>query len=63
LRLSPSDFQAFLKSFWLLGIWDRGRHSYWRFFGSTLFGRPAQLRCAIELAVIGYHFRRVASRL
>jgi radical SAM superfamily enzyme YgiQ (UPF0313 family) len=63
LRLSPADFQAFLKSFWLLGIWDRGRHNYWRFFWSTLLRRPAQLRCAIELAVIGYHFRRVASRL
>jgi hypothetical protein len=63
LRLSPSDFQAFLKSFWLLGIWDRGRHNYWRFFWSTLLRRPGLLRCAIELAVIGYHFRRVASRL
>ena len=63
LRLSPSDFQAFLRSFWLLGIWDRGRHSYWRFFWGTLLRRPGQLRCAIELAIIGYHFRRIASRL
>ena len=63
LRLSFADCQAFLKSFWLLGIWDRGRHSYWRFFWSTLIRRPGQLRCAIELAVLGYHFRRVASRL
>lgn len=63
LRLSPGDFQAFLKSFWLLGVWDRGRHSYWRFFCATLLRRPGQLRCAIELAIIGYHFRRVASRL
>ncbi len=63
LRISGADFQAFLKSFWLLGIWDRGRHNYWRFFWSTLLLRPHQLRCAIELAVIGYHFRRVASRL
>jgi radical SAM superfamily enzyme YgiQ (UPF0313 family) len=63
LRISRTDFQAFLKSFWLLGIWDRGRHNYWRFLCSTLLRRPGQLRCAIELAVIGYHFRRVASRL
>jgi radical SAM superfamily enzyme YgiQ (UPF0313 family) len=63
LRLSPSDVQALLKSFWLLGIWDRGRHNYWRFFWSTLLRRPAQLRCAIELAIIGYHFRRIANRL
>lgn len=63
LRLSPADFQAFLKSFWMLGIWERGRHNYWRFFWSVVLHRPRQLRHAIELAVIGYHFRRVASRL
>ena len=63
LRLSRADFQAFLKSFWWLGIWERGRHNYWRFFMSTLLRRPRQLRCAIELAVMGYHFRRIASRL
>jgi radical SAM superfamily enzyme YgiQ (UPF0313 family) len=63
VRLAFSDVQAFLKSFWMLGVWDRGRHNYWRFFCSTLLRRPSQLRCAIELAVIGYHFRRVASRL
>ena len=63
LRVSLSDFQAFLKSFWMLGIWERGRHNYWRFFWSVLLRRPRQLRQAIELAVIGYHFRRIASRL
>ena len=63
VRLSPADLRAFLKSFWLLGIAERGRHNYWRFFWSTVIRHPHQLRCAIELAVIGYHFRRVASRL
>lgn len=63
LRLSPSDLKAFLKSFWMLGIWERGRHNYWRFFWATLLRRPRQLRQAIELAVIGYHFRRIARRL
>ncbi|MGA2865299.1 MAG: DUF4070 domain-containing protein [Verrucomicrobiota bacterium] len=62
-RVSPADFQAFLRSFWLLGIRERGRHNYWRLFWSTLLRRPRQLRCAIELAIMGYHFRRVASRL
>jgi hypothetical protein len=63
LRFSWCDFQAFLKSFWLLGVWYRGRVAYWRFFWSTLLRRPAQFRCAIELAIIGYHFRRVANSL
>ncbi|MBI3852866.1 MAG: DUF4070 domain-containing protein [Verrucomicrobia bacterium] len=63
LRLSGTDFRAFVKTFWLLGVWDRGRHFYWKFFWSTLLRRPRQFRHAIELAVLGYHFRRIASRL
>jgi radical SAM superfamily enzyme YgiQ (UPF0313 family) len=60
LRLSRADFMAFMKSFWLLGIWYRGRVAYWRFFWGTLFRRPRQFRLAIEFAILGYHFRRVA---
>lgn len=63
LRLSRADFQAFLKSFWWLGIWHRGRRAYWKFFWITLLRRPRQFRIAIELAIIGHHFRRVASLL
>jgi radical SAM superfamily enzyme YgiQ (UPF0313 family) len=63
LRLSWPDFCAFLKSFWLLGIWYRGRVAYWQFFWSTLLQRPAQFREAIELAILGHHFRLVAKGL
>lgn len=63
LRLSWTDFCAFVKSFWLLGVWYRGRIAYWRFFWSTLLRRPRQFREAIELAIVGYHFRRVAKAL
>ncbi len=60
LRLSRADLVAFLKSLWLLGIWYRGRVAYWRFFLGTLLRRPHQFRRAIEFAILGYHFRRVA---
>ena len=63
LRLSRADLEAFLKSFWLLGVWHRGRVAYWRFFWSTLLRRPRQFRYGMELAIVGYHFRRVAQRL
>jgi radical SAM superfamily enzyme YgiQ (UPF0313 family) len=63
LRLSRADFLAFLKSFWLLGVWYRGRTHYWKFFWSTLLCRPGQMRHAIELAIMGCHFRRVAKLL
>ena len=63
LRLSWPDCEAFVKSFWLLGFWHRGRLAYWRFFWSTLLRRPTLFRQAIELAIIGHHFRRVAQLL
>lgn len=63
LRLSWTDFMAFVKSFWLLGVWYRGRVAYWRFFWGTLLRRPRQFRYGMELAIVGHHFRRVAQRL
>jgi radical SAM superfamily enzyme YgiQ (UPF0313 family) len=60
LRLSSQDFMAFVKSFWLLGVWYQGRLAYWRFFWGTVFRRPRNFRQAIEFAILGYHFRRVA---
>lgn len=63
LRLSRADFQAFLKSLWLLGFWHRGRLAYWRFCITTLLRRPRLFHVAVELTIIGYHFRRVASLL
>jgi radical SAM superfamily enzyme YgiQ (UPF0313 family) len=63
LRMSRADLAAFFKSFWLLGVRERGRVAYWRLFLSTLFCRPRKLRQAIELAVTGFHFRCVADQL
>jgi hypothetical protein len=63
LRLSWADVSAFVQSFWLLGVWHRGRFAYCRFSLVTLLRRPRQFRVAIELAIIGHHFRRVAARL
>jgi radical SAM superfamily enzyme YgiQ (UPF0313 family) len=62
-RLSRADLTAFVKSFWLLGVWYRGRVAYWKFFWTTLLCRPRQFPHAIELAIMGYHFRRVAGLL
>jgi radical SAM superfamily enzyme YgiQ (UPF0313 family) len=63
LRLSRADIIAFLKSFWVLGVWHRGQVGYWRLFWGTLIRRPRQFPHAIELAILGYHFRRVANSL
>ena len=62
-RLSRADVMACLKSFWALGVWHRGRVGYWRLFWGTLIRRPRHFPHAIELAILGYHFRRVARKL
>jgi len=62
-RLSRGELQALFKSFWLLGVRHRGRLAYWKFCLTTLLARPRQFPRAIELAIMGYHFRRVASLL
>jgi radical SAM superfamily enzyme YgiQ (UPF0313 family) len=62
-RLSWADSMAFLKSFWVLGVWHRGQVGYWRLFWGTLITRPRHFPHAIELAILGYHFRRVAKSL
>jgi hypothetical protein len=54
---------ALVKSSWVLGVWHRGRVGYWRLFLGTLLRRPRQFPMAIELAIMGYHFRRVAQSL
>jgi len=63
LRLSRADLNAFVKSLWVLGVWHRGRTGYWRLFVGTLIRRPRQFPQAIELAILGHHFRRVAKEL
>jgi len=62
-RFSRTELMALLKSSWALGVWSRGRIGYWRLFLSTLMKRPRQFPQAIELAILGYHFRRVAGKL
>jgi hypothetical protein len=63
MRVSWSDFQAFLKSLWLLGVWHRGRGAYWGLFWWTLLSRPRKFPAAMELSILGHHFRKIASAL
>jgi len=62
-RLSWTELKAFVKSLWLLGVLEPERLTYWRFFVTTLLRRPRQFYRAMELTILGYHFRRVARGL
>ena len=42
-RMSRADVNAFLKSLWLLGVWQAGRTRYWALFWSTLIAKPGEV--------------------
>ena len=62
-RLSGADLGAFLKSLWVLGVQHAGRRAFWGLLWTTLLGSPRKFRTAMELSILGHHFRRVASGL
>jgi radical SAM superfamily enzyme YgiQ (UPF0313 family) len=57
--LDFSQFMAFVRSIFHLGIAGRERRQYWHLFGWTLLRRPRLFPVAITLAIYGYHFRQV----
>jgi radical SAM superfamily enzyme YgiQ (UPF0313 family) len=58
-HLDPQYLLAFWRSIYQLGIKGAERVHYWRLWLWTLFHRPRLFPQAIELAIYGYHFRRV----
>ena len=54
---------AFLRSLWVMGVCTRGRREYWKFFTKSLLFHPRKFGEAMNLAIIGYHFRKVAANL
>jgi len=53
---------AFARSMWFLGIKDRERGHYWRFFVSILLRQPRSFPISMELAICGFHFRMVVRK-
>jgi radical SAM superfamily enzyme YgiQ (UPF0313 family) len=62
-ELSPDRIPAFFKSVWRLGVVSDEKRYYWKLFFKTAFTKIKALPEAIELAVMGYHFRKVAERI
>jgi radical SAM superfamily enzyme YgiQ (UPF0313 family) len=62
-HLSWCDVKAFIKSLWVMGVLSRGRRQYWKFLTKALLFHRRAFPEAMTLAIIGYHFRRVASAL
>jgi radical SAM superfamily enzyme YgiQ (UPF0313 family) len=54
--------RALIRSMWVLGVWDRDRWYFWRFYISTLLKRPRSFPMSMALAVYGFHFRTVVRK-
>jgi radical SAM superfamily enzyme YgiQ (UPF0313 family) len=58
-KIELSYLFAFIKAMIVIGILNKGRREYWKFFIWTLFRRPGSFIDAMTYAVYGYHFRTV----
>jgi len=54
--------RALFRSMWALGVLDRDRWYYWRFFFSTLLKNPRSFAMSVALAIYGFHFRAIARK-
>ncbi len=61
--LSKDEIKAFLRSLWILGVWEKGRVEYWKLLVYSLTKFPEKFPLAVRLSIYGYHFRRVARKL
>jgi radical SAM superfamily enzyme YgiQ (UPF0313 family) len=49
----------FLKVFWKLGVWGKGKIHFWKMFFWTAFRKPYLMSEAITLSIHGFHYRTV----
>lgn len=49
---------AFVKSLFVLGIFERGRIDYWKVILWSAFRRPSLFPLAVKIYICGYHFRK-----
>ena len=62
-RLDWKDIKTFLKSLIFIGIFSRANFFYWRLLFKTVLLKPKTLSMAVELAIQGQHFRKMALNL
>ena len=59
-RFNFSHLSAFFKSIWILGIKEKERLYFWKIFFWVLFRKPKLFPMAIEMAIKGFHFRKIS---
>ncbi|MCK6484730.1 MAG: DUF4070 domain-containing protein [Phycisphaerae bacterium] len=62
-RPSRSELGALLRSMWTMGVCTPGRRAYWQFLLQSLLMYPRAFGAAVNLAINGHHFRKIAATL
>lgn len=62
-KIPLNDMWAFMRSVWSIGVVSRARFSYWKLMLKTLLTKRKAFSVAVELAILGLHFERVARRV
>ncbi|MFH1510513.1 MAG: B12-binding domain-containing radical SAM protein [Candidatus Woesearchaeota archaeon] len=62
-RITLPEWNAFMRSMWMIGIVSRARHLYWKLLVKTWFTNIKAFPVAVELAIIGLHFQKVSARV
>lgn len=61
LQRSRGDLRGFLNSLWIMGVCTRGRREFWKYLARTLLHHRQSFNEAMQLAIMGHHFRRIAA--
>jgi radical SAM superfamily enzyme YgiQ (UPF0313 family) len=61
-HFSRDELKALFRSFWKIGLCSRSCLLYWKLVLVTALTRIKSLPAAIELAIYGYHFQKLAKK-
>jgi radical SAM superfamily enzyme YgiQ (UPF0313 family) len=59
VKITFNALRAFLKSVFIIGLFNKGRRDYWKLLLWTLFRRPSLVVEAVTFSIYGYHYRKV----
>lgn len=57
--INLASIKAFCRVAFILGLREKGREHFWKFFFRILLQHPKRLPDALVLAVYGFHFRKI----
>jgi len=63
IRVSFQEIQALFRSFWILGVLEKGKIFFWKLLFFTLLKYPKKFGLSVKIAIYGYHFRRIAETI